>query len=359
VKKQFAPVVLALAGACGGGDGTGPPVVPPVLPPATDISTMAVGEVRVFNPSDIPNGIDLPAGSGARDYVIIVGNTNPQHDVVANYVVKADRSAPGSFGIQRASDLPGQYSHQLDQVPLARTPQQAVENRMRGFERSGLTLRWSSGLRGSSRFSGRLSGQVSSASVPTLGSVISLNVPNAAPGKSLCDSFFKTQATVASVSKRAILAVDTLDGPPGNLFTQAVLDSITTEFDNATFPTDSSYFNNPTDIDGNQRIILRFTGHPARAEAHGPLADRRAPMAALAREAYSAQGWTNGIPEHRRHGCFGRRRGSAGEHRERPPRHRLARRHDARYERVRGAGRHVGQPLVLIHILRCRRSTLL
>jgi hypothetical protein len=54
--------------------------------------------------------------------------------------------------------------------------------------------------------------------------------------------------------------VDTLDGPPSALFTQAVLDSITTEFDNITYPTDSSYFHNPTDVDGNGHIILLFSG---------------------------------------------------------------------------------------------------
>jgi hypothetical protein len=62
------------------------------------------------------------------------------------------------------------------------------------------------------------------------------------------------------VSSRAILAVDTLDGPPSVLFTQAVLDSITREFDNITFRTDSSYFGNPTDVDVNGHIILLFSG---------------------------------------------------------------------------------------------------
>jgi hypothetical protein len=49
---------------------------------------MAVGDVRVLNPPDIPSGIDLPSGSSARDYVIIVGNTNPAIDAVANFVVR-------------------------------------------------------------------------------------------------------------------------------------------------------------------------------------------------------------------------------------------------------------------------------
>jgi hypothetical protein len=257
VKKIFAPAALILAVACGGGgDGTG------VVKQPSDISNMSVGEVRVLNPTDIPNGIDFPAGSGAGDYVIIVGNTNPAHDVVANFVVKADRSTTGTFGIEAAADLQAQSGLQLNQVPLARTPQEVVESRVRSFERSGLTLHSPSGLPLSSRFSVRRSAQAATASVPVVGQVVNVNVPNAnpAPGKNLCTDFFQTQAVVASVSQKAILMVDTLDGPPALLFTQAQMDSITQEFDNVTYPTDAAYFNTPTDIDGNGRIIMLFTG---------------------------------------------------------------------------------------------------
>ena len=38
------------------------------------------------------------------------------------------------------------------------------------------------------------------------------------------------------------------------------MDSITQEFDNITYPTDASYYNNPTDIDGNAHVIMLFTG---------------------------------------------------------------------------------------------------
>jgi len=246
--------VLILAVACGGGgDGTG------VKAPLSDISTMAVGEVRVLNPTDITNGIDLPAGSGARDYVIVVGNTSSTHDVAANYTVKADRSTTGKFALEVAADLAAQGGRQLDQVPLARSQQQAIDNKVRSFERSGLTLRDRSNLLNGSRFSIRRSAQVSTAAIPNVGDVINLHVPDAS-ANNLCNSFISTQATVASVSRRAILAVDTLDGPPSVLFTQAVLDSITNEFDNITYPTDSSYFANPTDIDANGHIILLFTG---------------------------------------------------------------------------------------------------
>jgi len=221
---------------------------------------MNVGEVRVLNPADIPNGIDLPASSGARDYLIVVGNTNPAHDVVANYVVKADRSStPGAFGIEVAADLAAQSNVQLADVPLALTRQQAMDNRVRAFERSGLTLHSSAGPLAVSRFSARRSAQVSTTPVPTVGDIINLHIPDASTNN-LCNNYIQTQATVASVSRRAILVVDTLDGPPSTLFTQAVLDSITTEFDNITYPTDSSYYHNPTDVDANGHIILLFTG---------------------------------------------------------------------------------------------------
>ena len=255
MNKIFVPVVVALAVACngGGGDGTG------VKAPPSDISTMAVGEVRLLNPSDIPNGIDLPAGSGARDYIIVVGNTSSVHDVAANFNVKAYKSTTGVFGIEAAADLAAQSSFQLNQVPLARTPQEAVENRVRAFERSRLTLRSRSTPFGGSRISARRSAQVSQLTPPAIGDRINVNVPNA-DSSDLCNSFFQTQAVVASVSQKAILMVDTLDGPPLTLFTQAQLDSITNEFDNITYPTDAAYFNTPTDIDNDGHIIMLFTG---------------------------------------------------------------------------------------------------
>ncbi|HEV7388177.1 MAG TPA: hypothetical protein VGN73_06185 [Gemmatimonadaceae bacterium] len=252
--KRYAPIALIVAAACGGSDGSGPKT------PPSDIGSMAVGDVRVLVPADIPNGIDLPAGSGARDYVIMVGNTSPSHDVVANYVVKADRSPTGVFGLESSADMAAsRYSVQLGEMPLARTSQQAVDNKVRAFERSNLALKSRGGLLDGSRFSIRRSANAAAMAVPAVGDVINVKIPDE-KSNNLCDNFFQTQAVVASVSRRAILAVDTLDGPPAALFSQAALDSITAEFDNVTYPTDSSYFHNPTDVDGNGHVILLFTG---------------------------------------------------------------------------------------------------
>ena len=255
--KRLAPVALLCAAACGGGDGGVGPVATP-----SDISSMSVGDVRALNPTDITNGITLPATSSNRDYVVIVGNTSTLHDVAANYTVKADRSPTGTFGIELSSDMAAQSSRQFEGMPLARTPQQAADNKIRAFERAHLSLASHSRVIPSSNFSIRRSAQAVASPVPNVGDVINVNVPDGSTN-TLCDSYFPTQAVVASVSRRAILAVDTLDlqgAPPTVLFPQTTLDSITKEFDDTTYPTDSSYFGKPTDIDGNGHIVLLFTG---------------------------------------------------------------------------------------------------
>jgi hypothetical protein len=255
VIKRLAPVGLMLAVACGDGDngGTGPVGNP------NDISSMAVGDVRVLNPADITNGIDLPAGSGARDYVIVVGNTALAKDSEVSFVVKADKSTGADFGVSAPSDLGARSNIQVGQIPLARTPQQAVENRVRSFERRGLGMKSAPGFFGGSRLSARPSAQAAAMAVPVVGEVINLKIPDANTDN-LCENFFQIQAEVASLSTRAILAVDTRDGPPATLFTPAQMDSITTEFDNVTYPTAAAYFDDPTDIDANARVIMLFSG---------------------------------------------------------------------------------------------------
>jgi hypothetical protein len=248
--KTLTPIVLVFAVACHSSDGTAPIGTP------SDISSMNVGEVRALTPADIPNGINLSVPD-ARDYVIIVGNTNPTIDAVANFVVKANRSAGGSFALSSAADLNAGLNRATQTITATTPPQQALESRVRAFERQNLTLRSRSVPFGATRLAPTSS--VQTMVVPAVGDTLSLNVPDGG-SKDLCANFFKTKAVVASVSNRAILAVDTLGGAPSFFFPKTILDSITQEFDNNTFVTASSYFGNPTDIDGNGRIILLFTG---------------------------------------------------------------------------------------------------
>lgn len=252
--KRLTPfAILAIVACGGGGDSVGP------NKPSSDLSTMAVGDVRVFSPTEITNGLDLPSGSGARDYVVIVGNTNSAQDVVANYVVKADRSSDASFGIAAPNDIGLSSSVVLGNLNIARTPTQSLEMKVRAFERTGLALHSKSALPGVGRFTLRRSTSAVAAAVPAVGDVLNLKIPDGST-TNLCNNYIPTQAVVASVSAHAIIAVDTLDGPPATLFTPAALDSIALEFDNITYPTDAAYFGTPTDVDGNGRVIMLFTG---------------------------------------------------------------------------------------------------
>src|SRR5438105_7006940 len=130
--KQVVPVMLMLAIACNNGDGTAPITQP------NDISSMNVGDVRVLTPDQIPNGIDLPVTSSARDYVIIVGNTNPTIDAVANFVVRADRTPTGSAQMAPSPTLSAQLNLSGQTINPPTSRQQALDARVRRFVRHNL-----------------------------------------------------------------------------------------------------------------------------------------------------------------------------------------------------------------------------
>ena len=254
MNRYFPLSILALL-ACGG-DGGG--IIQP-NPNAHDISSLAPGEYRVLKPSDIPDGINLPSVPEARDFLIVVGNSSASGDVEANYLVRGNLSAAGSVNAARQVETSPQVLEEMAAIERMGRPQRLLEQRVRGFERKALSFGRISAPRTGSGLSARRSTQV--AAVPNVGDTLDLKIPLLdGPTGNLCQDFVRTQAVVASVSARAILAVDTIDGPPSLMFTQADFDAISAEFDQVTYPTDEAFFGTPTDIDTNQRVIILFTG---------------------------------------------------------------------------------------------------
>ncbi len=254
MKRYFPLSMLALL-ACGG-DGGG--IIQPT-PNPHDISSLAPGEYRVLRPADIPNGIDLPSVPEARDFVIIVGNSSNAGDIEANYLVRGNLAAPASASASQRVELSQQRLADVAALDRIEGPQRSLERRLRGFERKSLSFRRISAPATAGASTIRPSTQV--ATVPIVGETIDVKIPLLdGPTNNLCQDFVRTQAVVASVSTRAILAVDTLDGHPSTLFTQAEFDAITSEFDNITYVTDEAFFGTPTDIDANQRVIILFSG---------------------------------------------------------------------------------------------------
>ncbi|HEU4746859.1 MAG TPA: hypothetical protein VFS56_00045, partial [Gemmatimonadaceae bacterium] len=252
--NRFLPLVMVVVVACGGGDKPIDPVQSP-----HDITDLEPGQVRVLRPSDIANGIDLGSVSDARDFLIVVGNTGQSAtENVATYVVRGNLGTGATLSAAPSLAVSPQAAERMDAAARAQAPQRLLEKRIRAFERKALDLR---GRRPAMQGSGlSFSRSTGVAAVPVVGEVIDLKVPDG-KGDNLCQDFFQTQAVVASVGQRAVLAVDTLDGDPFSLgFTQADFDAINAEFDNLTYPTDVEYFGTPTDVDANQRIIILFTG---------------------------------------------------------------------------------------------------
>lgn len=252
--NRFFPLVIVVLAACGG-DG-GKPIEP--TPARNDITTLQPGDVRVLSPSDITNGIDLRSVSDAREFIFIVGNTGQSKtENVATYVIRGDLSTGASLSPVKTAPVSLQLVAGVEALERAQAPQRHLEKRIRGFERRSLSFRGRALAPGGGGLS--LSRSVGVVSVPIVGETINVKIPNG-NGTNLCQDFFQTQAVVAAVSQRAILAVDTLDGPPLGLFTQADFDAIATEFDNVTYPADEAYFGTPTDVNGDQHVIILFSG---------------------------------------------------------------------------------------------------
>src|SRR5688572_21932127 len=121
MNRYFPLSMLALI-ACGG---DGPRIIEPG-PVSSDISSLSPGEYRVFTPSGIPNGIELPSVPDARDFVIIVGNTSPIGDVEANYVVRGNVSPAVSLQARRI-ELSPQVAAAMEGVVSSQAPQRALE----------------------------------------------------------------------------------------------------------------------------------------------------------------------------------------------------------------------------------------
>ena len=261
--NRFVPLVLAGLAACGGGRDN--PIEPST--PRNDITNLEPGEMRVLAPADITDGINLASVSEPREYVIIVGNTGQSaSENVASYIVRGNLSTGASLRAVESAAINPDLITDVETAGRAQIPQRLLEKRVRAFERKALKLTRRGSAAGTQQLS--MSRSVGVASVPVVGERINLKVPDGA-GDNLCQDFFQTQAVVAAVSQRAILAVDTLDGDPATLFSQADFDAIAAEFDNVTYPTDEAWFGTPTDIDANQRVIMLFTGRVNRLTPAG------------------------------------------------------------------------------------------
>jgi hypothetical protein len=90
----------------------------------------------------------------------------------------------------------------------------------------------------------------------TVGDSVNLNVTTA-NSSNLCTTFAAIRGVVKAIGTHAIIVED-ITTPTGG-FSPADYSDIAAEFDNLIYPTDVAWFGQPTDIDGDGKIVILFT----------------------------------------------------------------------------------------------------
>jgi hypothetical protein len=195
-------------------------------------------------------GICLTGATGGSDYALVAFNANPDSTLTSAPLTVTSTNAQA---LASASVIPAAGST-MSAAMLARRAQQNFDLHLRTIANRQLASRipdaraWQRALaqRSGANFS-------KLPTTPTIGQVVPMN----ANGLDACTNQIPIGARVAAVTSGTIVVADTAN-PTGG-FTDAEYASFATTFDTLINPLDVNAFGNPTDIDGNGKIIILFT----------------------------------------------------------------------------------------------------
>ncbi|HYK82705.1 MAG TPA: hypothetical protein VEU55_06130 [Gemmatimonadales bacterium] len=241
--------VLVLT-ACGGNSGTNVVVAPPCTPGGAGAAlTLAVGGVAVFSAPDTLACMQIPAAATATGYLFIAANAYPAQAGPAPYNVAAALEGLAlANGAEPAGPLGamqgGLMSHQLVQLHL---PGAASVQRnfaaARRYWQTAAAMQPAAGV-----------ASATVAALPVVGDSLTFRVPHST---NPCGSYDTVKAYVKAVGAHGILVQDVL--APANGFTASDFTAISSEFDTFTYPTDTSLFGPPTDLDTNKHVFILYT----------------------------------------------------------------------------------------------------
>jgi hypothetical protein len=231
-------------------------------PTLSDLGSMNVGDVRVLTFSAASGGLSIPASLQTAQYAVILGNTKVTTSSIPTYEVHGDWMTPTTP--TPVGDL-FPPTQQTFSPPPMQTRGEEFEASLRRFERTRLPQ---PGGRDAARIGVAADRMVPSPAAavnppPAVGSTIPFKVLTSAGfggvTTSACSSsgFVSTTGIVKYVSQHAIVVSD-VTSPSGG-FTDADFQAIGDEFDQLIYPTDVSYFGNPTDLDNNGHIFIYYT----------------------------------------------------------------------------------------------------
>ncbi|MEX2583677.1 MAG: Ig-like domain-containing protein [Gemmatimonadota bacterium] len=180
--------------------------------------------------------------AGPGEYLIV-----PFHAAEAASLLRVEIEGVGSGGEtasfeERAAEAP--HARANDQT----LPNSGVDRRLREREARELTplITWPGAPL-------RSAGGISANAVPTVGDRIVLNVNR----NRTCTEAVDRTARVAAVTDRAVVLADELNPTSG--FTDAEYAAFGRAFDELVHPVVRNNFGEPTDIDGNSRVLIFFT----------------------------------------------------------------------------------------------------
>jgi hypothetical protein len=211
-------------------------------PPACQSSSAQTPPAGSVLPSVTGTGICLGGGTTGAEYAIVAFYGDPDSSKIQNMFV----NGRGATAVLTPNVLPGDVTLLTQQPSSA---QAMFDKQLRETARRELTpLIPYARLR-------RQQGAALSAipSNPTVGSLVTLN----AQGLFGCTQIKQRVARIAAVSPTAIVVADTAN-PTGG-FTDAEYASFATMFDTLINPLDVANFGQPSDIDGNGKVVIFFT----------------------------------------------------------------------------------------------------
>ena len=229
-------------------DVSAPPPAPPCAPGGPSSLTLPVGGVAVLSDPNSLACVQIAAAPSANAYLFVAANALSRSAAASGYRVEAavegTRLSAASSAAQPAQTVSPQ------ELP---TRDQALELRLRAMERQMLTL---SAARTFWQAARARAAKAAPAAVPVLGDSLNLRVPDGA-STSLCTHYFTVRAVVKAVGTHGIVVQDT--AAPAGGFTAADFAAISSEVDAFTYPTDTSYFGRPTDLDNNGHVFILYT----------------------------------------------------------------------------------------------------
>jgi hypothetical protein len=224
---------------------------------------VALGQQQLLlNPTDYC--LQFGASTASEAYLIGIQSVSESATnitaVTAGVASASSSTAATSVPLPTALPLGLQYSPSPEQIAHQRrwSRQRQAEAELRAAEAKQFQFADFSAARNAMRAPAKTGGLVAASVIPgtvLVGDQIAIRVPDR--GRNLCNNFIDINTTVRVVGTRGIWLEDNAN--PANGYTTADFQTLSTQFDSQIYGNDLTYFGNPSDLDGNSRIVMVVT----------------------------------------------------------------------------------------------------